>query len=161
MLSGSPDFNTEPVDAAFIAFAHSDQEADIREMEGFVPVELYGSMKPLPYECGKVEDVRYILSPVLDPILAGGSATLNGMTSAGASNVDIYTIVYISKEAYGLVPLKGKNAVKGAVINPDTPTKDDPLGQRGYVSWKSYFQAVILNENWMARLECGCTAAAV
>jgi len=65
MVGGSPNYSTEPVDAAFIAFAHTDLEADIRDMVGFVPTEKYGSMKALPYEIGKVEDVRYVLSPVL------------------------------------------------------------------------------------------------
>lgn len=160
MLSGSPNYSTEPVDAAYIAFGHTDLEGDIRDMTGFVPTEKYGSMKALPYEIGKVEDVRYILSPVLDPILAEGSATLNGMTAADDTNVDIYPVIYVAKEAYGLVPLKGKNAMSPSVINPDTKTKDDPLGQRGYVGWKTYFEAVILNEGWMARLETGVTAAA-
>lgn len=157
MVSASPNYNTEPVDAAFIAFAHTDMEADIRDMTNFVPTEKYGSMKALPYEIGKVEDVRYILSPVLTPILAAGSGTLNGMTSAGGANVDIYPVIYIAKEAYGLVPLKGKGAIKPSVMNPGMPSKDDPLGQRGCVGWKTYFEAVILNETWMARLESGAT----
>lgn len=157
MVSASPNYSTEPVDAAYIAFGHTDMEADIRDMTGFVPCEKYGSMKALPYEVGKVEDVRYILSPVLSPILAAGSGTLNGMTSAGGANVDVYPVIYIAKEAFGVVPLKGKGAITPSVINPDTKTKDDPLGQRGYVGWKTYFEAVILNETWMARLECGAT----
>jgi N4-gp56 family major capsid protein len=44
------------------------------------------------------------------------------------------------------------------VLNPGTPSKSDPMGQRGYVSWKAYFTAVILNQNWMARLEVAVTA---
>lgn len=157
IVSASPNYSTEPVDAAYIAFAHTDMESDIRDMTGFVPCEKYGSMKALPYEVGKVEDVRYVLSPVLSPILAAGSATLNGMTSDNGVNVDVYPVIYICKEAYGLVPLKGKGAISPSVINPDTKTKDDPLGQRGYVGWKTYFEAVILNETWLARLECGAT----
>lgn len=159
MVGASPNYSTEPVDAAFIAFAHTDCEGDIRDLPGFTPCEKYGQMKALPYEIGKVEDVRYVLSPVLDPILGAGSATLNGMTSDGATNVDVYPIVYIAKEAYGVVPLKGEKAITPSVINPDTKTKDDPLGQRGYVGWKTYFEAVILNETWIARLEVGASAA--
>lgn len=158
MVGGSANYSTEPVDAAFIAFSHTDMEGDIRDMEGFVPVEKYGQMKALPYEVGKVEDVRYILSPVLNPILGAGSATINGMTTDGGSNVDVYPVIYIAKESFGCVPLKGSKAISPSVINPDTKTKDDPLGQRGYVGWKTYFEAVILNEGWLARLECGATA---
>ena len=67
MLSSSVKFNTEAVAAAYIAFAHTDLEADIRGLAGFTPTEKYGSMKAIPYEIGKVEDVRYVLTPV--PIL--------------------------------------------------------------------------------------------
>ncbi|TDX29103.1 N4-gp56 family major capsid protein [Modicisalibacter xianhensis] len=152
MVSASPNYATEPVDAAFIAFAHTDLEADIRDMEGFTPTEKYGSMKALPYEIGKVEDVRYILSPVLTK-WADAGATTSTMVSTTGANADVYPVVYIGKEFYGLIPLKGKNAIKPSVINPDTKTKDDPLGQRGYVGWKTYFVAKILNEAWGARLE--------
>jgi len=158
MMASSVRWGTEPIDAAFIAFSHTDMESDIRDMTGFVPIEKYGSMKPLPFECGKVEDVRYVLSPVLDPFLAAGSLTLNGMTADDATNVDVYPVIYIAKEAYGVIPLKGKGAIKPHIINPNTPSKSDPLGQKGYVGWKCYFVAKILNELWIARLESGATA---
>ena len=69
MLSSSVKFNTEAVAAAYIAFAHTDLEADIRGLAGFTPTEKYGSMKAIPYEIGKVEDVRYVPTSVLDSLL--------------------------------------------------------------------------------------------
>lgn len=152
MVSASPNYATEPVDAAFIAFAHTDLEADIRDMVGFTPTEKYGSMKALPHEIGKVEDVRYILSPVLTKWADAGAATTT-MISTSGTNADVYPVIYIGKESYGLVPLKGANAITPMVLNPNNPRGGDPLGQRGTVGWKSYFEAVILNEGWMARLE--------
>lgn len=159
MVGGSPNYSTEPVDAAFIAFAHTDLEADIRDMTGFVPTEKYGTMKALPYEIGKVEDVRYILSPVLDKFAdAGGTA--GAMVSTTGTNADVYPVVYVGKESYGLVPLKGKGAVTPKVLNPDTPRGGDPLGQRGSVGWKTYFVAKVLNETWLARLEVAASELA-
>lgn len=159
MVGGSPNYSTEPVDAAYIAFAHTDLEADIRDMEGFTPTEKYGSMKALPYEIGKVEDVRYVLSPVLDKWEdAGGVA--GDMVSAGGDNADVYPVVYVGKEFYGLIPLKGANAIKPSVINPSSVSKSDPLGQVGYVGWKTYFVAKILNEGWGARMEVAASELA-
>lgn len=152
MVSGSPNYATEPVDAAFIAFAHTDLESDIRDMEGFTPTEKYGSMKALPYEIGKVEDVRYVLSPVLDKWEDAGGAA-GEMVSTTGTNADVYPVVYVGKEFYGLIPLKGANAIKPSVINPSSVSKSDPLGQVGYVGWKTYFVAKILNEGWGARME--------
>ena len=74
-----------------------------------------------------------------------------------AVSIRRWTFIFIAKEAYGLVPLKGSNAIEPSVLNPNTRTKSDPLGQRGYVGWKAYFVAVRLNESWMARLEVGAT----
>lgn len=156
-ISSSPNYATEAVDAAFFAFCHTDCEADIRGLTGFTPSEQYGQMKAEPNEIGKVEDVRYITSPLLTPKAGQGNATLNGMASDGGSNVDVYPIIYIGKEAYACIPLKGKEAIKPMVLNPGTPSKSDPAGQRGYVSWKTYYTSAILNEDWIARLEVGVT----
>jgi N4-gp56 family major capsid protein len=43
------------------------------------------------------------------------------------------------------------------VVNPDQRSKSDPLGQRGFVSWKMYFAALILNQAWIQRIEVGVT----
>tara|TARA_E500000081_G_scaffold33756_1_gene37560 strand:- start:8247 stop:9236 length:990 start_codon:yes stop_codon:yes gene_type:complete len=157
MLSSSVKFNTEAVAAAFIAFAHTDLESDIRGLAGFTPTEQYGSMKALPYEIGKVEDVRYILTPVLSSVAdAGGSA--GSMVSTTGSSADVYPVVYVAKDAYGHVALKGAEAMSPTIINPGQLDKSDPLGQKGMVGWKTYHKAFIANQSWMCRLECAATA---
>jgi N4-gp56 family major capsid protein len=106
-----------------------------------------------------VENVRFILSAFLDPFLAAGAAVgATGMIARNATNIDVYPVIFVAKEAYGLVPLKGKEAITPTVINPDTPSKSDPLGQLGFVGWKTYFASIILNQNWLARLEVAATA---
>lgn len=157
MMSSSVKYGTEAIDAAFIAFCHTDCESDIRNMTGFVPTEKYGSMKALPHEIGKVEDVRYIISPVLSSIIDAGGAAGGTMVSDGGTNADVYPIIYVSKDAYGHVALKGAEAMTPSVLNPGTPSKSDPLGQMGYVGWKTYHKAFIANEAWMCRLEVAVT----
>ena len=159
MLAGSTNYATKPVEGGFIAFCHTDIEADIRDLAGFIPVADYGSRQPLcPEECGTVENVRFILSPLLNAFAdAGGLAATNGMVSTTGTNLDVYPIIFIAKNAYGIVPLKGAKAMTPTVLNPGTPSKSDPLGQVGYVGWKTYYAAKILNENWMARLEVGAS----
>lgn len=158
MLGASPNYNTKAVEAAFIAFAHTDLEADIRNMAGFVPTAEYGSRQTLcAQEIGSVEDVRYILSPELDSWADAGGAA-GAMLSSTGTNADVYPVLYVGKDAYGTVALKGAQGMTPMVVNPGSPSKSDPLGQRGYVSWKTFFAAAILNENWMARLEVGASA---
>lgn len=157
-MSSSVQYGTEALAPAILAFGHTDLDADIRDITGFVPCEKYGTMKPLPYEIGKVETVRYILSPLLVPFDNGGAlnASANGMIQ-GTTRVQVYPVIFVSKDAYGTVPLRGQGAIHPTVINPGTPSKSDPLGQRGYVGWKTWFAAVILNNAWMVRAEVGAT----
>lgn len=157
MVSASPKYATEAVAPAFIAFAHTDVEQDIRDMDGFTPVERYGSFQPVSdHECGKVEQTRFILSPVLEPFTSAGSATANGCVQTNSA-VDVYPVIIVSKNSYATVPLKGAGSMSPRVVNPDRIDKSDILGQRGYVGWKMYFAALILNEAWVQRIEVGVT----
>ena len=156
MVSASPKYATEAVAPSFIAFAHTDTEQDFRDLDGFTPVERYGTYSPLvPQECGKVEQVRVILSPVLEPWTGEGGS--NAALLETNSKVDVYPIVIVSKNSYAGVPLKGAGSMSPRVINPDRIEKSDILGQRGYVGWKMYFAALILNEAWVQRIEVGVT----
>jgi len=157
MISSSVKYGTEAVAPAYIAFAHTDLESDIRELAGFTPTEKYGSMQALPYEIGKVEDVRYLLTPVLSSIPNAGGAK-GTMVSTGGTSADVYPVVYVAKDAYGHVALKGAEAISPSIINPGQLDKSDPLGQKGMVGWKTYHKSFIANQAWMARLECAATA---
>lgn len=165
ILSPSVNISTVAVEASYVAIGHTDLEPDIRNLVGFVPVAKYGSQKPLcPEEIGAVEDVRYILSADLAPFLNAGGTPGSSVLSTGGSAADVYPLLFFGMDAYGLVPLKNSMdggkvsmAVTPIVINPK-PSASDVLGQRGYVGWKTWFNAVRLNETWMARLEVGASA---
>ena len=157
-LSPSSDYGTRAVEAAYVAVAHTDVESDLRNMPGFNTVAEYGTRSPISeYEIGSVEDVRYILSPDLNPFLDAGGAK-GGMVSTSGTNADVYPIVYFGQDAWGMVALRGQGAVSPTIIPVGQKTKDDPLGQRGYVGWKTWHAALILNQAWMSRLEVAVTA---
>lgn len=152
IVTASPNFATEPIAPAYIAVCHVDLETSIRQLPGFVPVEKYSdAMKAQPGEIGKVESVRYIGTTMALPFTGAGASVTDYMATGGKA--DVYPILFFGKDAYGLVSLKGKNAVTPIVLNPNTPRGGDPLGQRGSIGWKAYSTAVILNEAWMARAE--------
>lgn len=158
MLDGSPKLGTKPVEGGYIAFGHTDLEQDIRGLTGFTSVANYGSRQPLcPQEVGSVENVRFILSPVLASFADAGGLSTTVVVSTTGNNADVYPLIICAKEAFGVVPLKGANAITPNVIQPDTADKSDPLGQIGFVSWKAYFAAVILNETWVYRIETGAS----
>lgn len=156
VIASTPSYNTQQVAASFVGLVHPDLEGDIRNMTGFVPVEQYGSMSPYESEIGKVEDVRYVASTIFVPFADAGGVK-GAMLSTTGTSADVYPVLIIARDAYGIVPFKGKNAVTPMVVNPK-PSDSDPLAQRGHVSWKSMQSAVILNDLWMVRVEVAATA---
>ena len=162
MLDGSPNYGTRPIEAAYIAVGHTDLANDIRQLPGFTPVAEYGSRQPIhERELGSTEDVRFILSPDLPSWAdAGGAYAGSGtsMVTTSGTSADVYPLIIFGKEAYGCVPLKGMGAVEPTIIPVGQKTKDDPLGQRGYVGWKTWFAAKILNDAWIVRIEVAATA---
>lgn len=158
-VKSTPDFRTEPIEAAFIALVHPDLESDIRNMTGFIHTKQYGTVTPFENEIGSVENVRYLSSTVFAPWVDSGAATGGATTYRSTTGTlwDVYPILYIAKDAYGIVPLKGKNALTPMVVNPK-PAPGDPLAQRGTVGWKTMQTSVILNDAWLARCEVTATA---
>ena len=153
VVRSTPSFGTVNVAPSFVALCHTDCESDIRAMSGFKPVEDYGSMGTVyEGEIGKVEDVRYICSTVFTPFADAGGAKGTMISTTGTS-ADVYPIIYLSRDAFAVVPFKGKHAVAPMVLNPNVPRGGDPLGQRGSAGWKASHAAVILNDAWMHRLE--------
>ena len=157
IVASTPDYNTKSVEAAYMAVCHPDLESDIRGMTGFKPVADYGPhTSPMEGEIGSVEQVRYLSSTVIAPWADGGGAK-GAMRSTSGTSADVYPVLVFGRDAFGIVPLKGKSSMTPMVVNPK-PAPGDPLGQRGTVGWKLWTATVILQEAFMARLECAATA---
>lgn len=156
IVRSTPNFGTENVAPGYVALIHPDLEADVRGLSGFVPAEKYGSMTPWENELGKVEDVRYVSSTIFEPWADAGGAK-GAMLSTSGTNADVYPVLFVARDAYGIVALKGMFAVTPMVVNPK-PSDSDPLAQRGHVGWKAMQTAVILNDAWMVRGEVAATA---
>jgi N4-gp56 family major capsid protein len=157
MLSGSNNYATRPVEAAFAVVCHTDCESDIRNLPGFLPVAEYGQRNPISnYEMGTVEECRFVTSSDLEPYADAG-ATAGSMVSTTGSVADVYPMMVFGQDSWGAVALRGQGAISPTIIPVGQKTKDDPLGQRGYVGWKSWHAALILNQTWMTRIEVAVT----
>jgi N4-gp56 family major capsid protein len=151
IVSGGVKISTTPIEAAYIAFVHTDSEQAIRAMTDFVPVAKYGSMSTISeHEFGAVDNVRYISSPDLDAQAnAGGTKGSN----IGTSATDVYTALYCGMDAYGSLNLAGKGSFTPVVRSVGKPTDTDPLGQIGSVGWKIYCGESILNSDWIVAVK--------
>ena len=156
IVSSTPRFETVNVAPGFVGLVHPDLEGDIRAIPGFTPAERYGSISPWENEIGKVDDVRYVSSTIIEPWVDAGGAKTNAATiemlSTGGTSADVYPVLFVGRDAYGTVALKGKFAITPMVVNPK-PSDSDPLAQRGHAAWKSMQTCTILNDAFMCRLE--------
>jgi len=160
ILAASPNFATAPVEAAYLVFAHTDVENDIRDLPGFKEVAAYGQRKPIsPEEVGSCEGFRFILSPELASIPDVGAAIgSTGLYSTTGTLLDVYPVLVMAEDAAGDVALRGKDSLDPTWLPPGTKDKNDPLGQRGYIGAKFYGAALVTNDGWMAAAEVGVTA---
>jgi N4-gp56 family major capsid protein len=155
IIRSTENFNTENVPPAFVCVCHTDCETDIRGMTGFIDVKDYGQLSPYENEVGSVESVRYLISNIYTAYADAGAAKAGSgttMISTSGTNADVYPYIFLGRDSYAISALKGKYSITPIVINP-TPSKSDPLGQRGSVAWKTMQGCEILNDLWMAVLE--------
>lgn len=160
-IKSTPRFYTESVAPCFVAVCHPDCEADIRSLPHFIDVKDYGNAGPWENEIGAVEGVRYLFTTLMKswPDAGGNKTNAAGdtMVSTTGTKADVYPILFLAKDAYGLVPLKGAESLTPVIINP-SHTESDPLAQRAHVAWKTMQTCVILNQAWMVRAEVAVTA---
>lgn len=158
VVASTASFNVQPIEAAFIGLTHVDVENDIRNMSGYINPKNYGTSTPWENEIGSVEDVRYLRSTIFTSFPdAATSGTLGNNISTTGTYPDVYPVIIIAKDAFGIVPLKGKDSLGIIVKNPGSAGSADPLNQRGTAGWKTMQTCVILQDAWMVRLEVSAT----
>lgn len=171
ILGGSENYATYPVEGGYFGVCHTNMESQIRDLKGansnvvFRDTAEYARRKAVhAHELGTFEKVRYILSPDLNYFEGAGATPANAddtaawwtTTVSGTAKYDVYPVLFLGREAFGCVVLRGRKAVIPMVLNPGTPRGGDQLGQRGSIGWKMWFCCVMLNEAWMARGEFTC-----
>ncbi len=160
IVRSTASYGTVNVAPSYIAVCHPNLQPDIEALPGFKAVEDYGSISPYENEFGKVGEVRYLTSTVIEPWEDAGAAQAGGgpdiLTGPGG-DANVYPILYFAARAYAMTALKGKFAVTPMVVNAK-PSDSDPMAQRTHISWKSMQGCVITNDMWMSRVEVACRA---
>lgn len=156
-LDPSPDFNTSPVEARYVVYAHTNLASDIRDIEGFIPKAKYSNYKTMhEMELGSVEEFCFVTSPEFDNYIDSGAAIgSTGLMSTTGTLIDVYPVMVIAKEAWGHLALRGEGSITPNHIRHDMPSKEDVLNQRGYVGARWWMASFIKNDGWMAKIECG------
>ncbi len=165
IIHAGPNIGTNPIRAAYICVVHIDLKYDLEAITGWKDVAEYPQgMGLIEGEIGSAGAFRFVVDNNLSPTILGSAWTDAGgvgatmiATTNAAANVDVYAVLCFAKDAYGNVGLGGMGSVQTYVSNPKA-SDSDPLAQRGTQGWKGYHAIVILQELWMIRIECACTA---
>lgn len=159
MLKAGTAVATQPVAGGYIAVGHTNMEQDLRNLPGFVTREHYASGQLLhDYEIGKFEDLRFILAPHTTYFAGAGGTVPDESVLKTGGKADVYPLVIFGAEAFASTPLQGMDSAMIAVKKPVMgQSYEDPLGQRGFVSWKMWYAATRLNEAWIVRIEAAVT----
>jgi N4-gp56 family major capsid protein len=158
VLDASEKYDTTSVEAAYVCYVHTDAEYDIRRLAGFRECAAYGNRKLISdFELGTWQNIRFVVSADLNPITDAGAAVGSTGLKTSGTKVDIYPFVFLSKDAFTALKLRGASVIDPIYLPPGQKDKNDPGGQRGYIGAKFYFGAEILNPGWIAVLEAGVT----
>lgn len=160
MTKGSVNTGTTPVEPAFVVLCHTDCRADIRAIPGFVPTPQIGGLRDsMPQMFGQVDEFVFITSPEFEPWLGQGAAVgATGMKSVGGVNIDVYAYLIVAAQSLGKCNLRaagGGTQVSIKVLGE--ADKSDPTNQRRLIAARWWDAPVILNQNWLQRIEAGVT----
>ena len=147
MVNPSTGIATEPLNASYVGIVHPNITYTLKGLTGFVPVEKYSSQKDImDGEVGKVDEVRFV-----------ETTNAKVFSGEGASGIDVYSTLIFGMDAYGNTRIAGK-ALQNIVKPLGSGGTADPLNQRATSGWKATFIAVILNNDFLFRLESSAAA---
>jgi N4-gp56 family major capsid protein len=132
MVDASNGYNTSPIAASFVGIVHPNTTYDLKNIDGFVPVEKYGQRVAMPGEVGSLDEVRFI-----------ETTNAKVYTAAGSGSIDVYGTLIMAADFYALSRIAGE-AMKNIVEGPGG--NSDPFRQRQTSAWRATFVATILND---------------
>lgn len=119
---------------------------DLMRDTDWLEASKYSSVKQLfKGEIGSLYGVRFILT-TNDWAEANTNGTEGTRVTAAKA---IYSSFFTGRDGYGVVKLAGDSPMKPQVIISDKADKSDPLNQTLIAGWKAFYQAKLLNPNWV------------
>jgi N4-gp56 family major capsid protein len=153
MVNASTKIDTHPIRPAYIGVCNPDARFSIQALPNFVSIEKYAtSDERLIGEFGAYNDVRFCLSSQAK-IYRGGGGTAAGDVKQTGGLADVAAISIFGEQAVGVVPLE-KGNVENIVKPLGSAGALDPLNQVSTSGWKHTGTRLILNDAFMARIEC-------
>jgi N4-gp56 family major capsid protein len=153
MVSASTKVSTFPIRPAFWGITHPDVLFTLQELPGWISAEEYASdSEVMSGEVGAYKNIRFMMS-TQSKLLPGGGGTGVGDIKMTSTLADVYFIHVFGREAIATVPMDGMSLEN--IIKPlGSAGVGDPLNQLATSGWKTTSARRILNDLFMARIEC-------
>jgi len=151
-------YGSQAVEKAFMVLFHSHLRADLRHLPGFTLVKDYGvqSSKVTDNEFGQWGPFKFLESILYVPFLGAGAVSSNTNLRRTGGRCDVYALVAFGVDSFGCTKLAGFKDIKVASGGPKESTSD-PLGVQGFISWKTWHDIVITNDDWLCKIEVACS----
>jgi len=159
MVMAGAKIATRPLPPAFYGITHTSCRQDYEALSGFTKVEEYASQKDvMEEEIGNWGNLRVLVTTNAKIWLAGGVvvASATDLVAADSTNIDVYSTLVFAANAVGTVPLQ-QGSVKNIIKKMGSAGTEDPLDQRATSGWKVARTAKILNDDFLVRMEHGCS----
>lgn len=157
MWDSTSNWGEEALDACFITLAPHELANDFRNLAGFVRVENYSSrVKPMMYEIGTYNRQRVLCSGFFKGMAGAGAGLTVGEQSDiinTGGNADVFPVVTFGADAFDFGGLQGEESIKMHVHNAKV-SDTDKNGNKGHVSWESWFGGLIKQQKYISRIEC-------
>ena len=143
-----------PIGASYIMIAHPDVCSDLAtSVTGYKEVQNYASPdQRFPGEHGAYRNIRVIMSENADDGTAQVGAAGTTVYKNNAANFYVYLNPVFGAEAFAAIDFSNLEYTEVT-----TASDADPLAQRKSTGWKQLFNAGILNQTWLVRLECAAS----
>ena len=137
--------NAEKIGDSFVAIIHPDVAYDLTNDPAWQNVKDYDPKDWYEGEIGRIAGVRFVETTEAK-IFAG----------AGSGGKAVYATLVLGDNAYGVTEVEG-GGLKHIVKQLGSGGTEDPLDQIATVGWKAIKVAERLVEQFMVRIESGCT----
>lgn len=140
MIPGENKEGTTPIREAFWAMGHTKLMRDLQSLGSFVSTSDYpGQQSVMDAEWGSTNNIRWVLSPL-------GSVDTS-------TDPDTYNVFICGQDAYGVVELE-EGIARHIFKDYGSGGTEDPLEQRATQGWKTLHTAILLNQNWIRKMQC-------
>lgn len=138
---------------SYFAIIHPDVSFDLTEDPNWIEAHKYAKPEEIfEGEIGKIAGVRFIESTEAKIFPKAGAAK----SGSDATKIDVYSTLFFGANAYATTKIEGAG-LQTIVKQLGSAGTADPLDQRATIGWKATKVTEILSNEYMVRVETGCT----